>query len=293
MRGLIWLTSAAHAAEAVESAHLRISRAGLPWALYAGTQLGIAILLLVLWPSNRERLGLLWFSLFLLFVSANNVSLPWLAHTGGRYPAAFPYLIPIAFVFWNCCAWAVLCSGPLPIRLIGAVSALSLGLRAAFDNPRYLLAAVMLPVWWSLKSLRSGRQEQRYFAGAVLLYTAAILNAQIALAVPGWPVRSYVYVGPFLISSAATISTLVSFVIMILLLRVVGADRREKYRLAAEFEAARGVQQLLLQPGAGSREYPVDAVYLPASEVGGDFYQRIEDGEGGFTIAVGDVSARA
>jgi hypothetical protein len=131
------------------------------------------------------------------------------------------------------------------------------------------------------------------FRRAVLLYTAAILNAQIALACLVGPVRSYVYVGPFLISSAATISTLVSFVIMILLLRVVGADRREKYRLAAEFEAARGVQHLLLQPGAGSLEYPVDAVYLPASEVGGDFYQQIEDGEGGSQSRWATSAARA
>ena len=205
---------------------------------------------------------------------------------------ALAYLLPPAFLFLSCCAWTVLRSGPLPIGLIGAVATVSFASRAVFDGPFYVFPAMALPIRWSLRSLSSGRQEQRYFAMAILLYGAALLNPLTALLIPGWPGLNYLYVGPFQLSITATISTLVSFIVMILLLRVVGADRRDKYRLAAEFEAARSVQQLLLQPGAGSREYPVDAVYLPASEVGGDFYQRIEDGEGGFTIAVGDVSGK-
>jgi hypothetical protein len=287
------LTNAAHAADAVEAARLKLSREGLPWALFAGAQLGIAILLLVLWPGNRERLELLWFSLFLLSVAASNGSLLWLAHTGGEYHAAFPYLLVFGFVFLNCCTWAVLRSEPLPIGLIGAAAAMSFAVRVLFESPLYLAIASALPAWWSLQSLGRGHPAQRYFAMAILLYVAALNRGLAAMVILGWPLgNNTIRVGPFLVPITATISTVVSFVIMILLLRAVGADRREKYRLAAEFEAARGVQQLLLQPGTGSREYPVDAVYLPASEVGGDFYQRLEDGKGGFTIVVGDVSGK-
>ena len=78
------LTNTAHAGAAVEAARLRMSRSARPWVLYASAQVGIAILLLVLWPGNRERLELLWFSLFLLFAAANNSSLLWLAHAGGK-----------------------------------------------------------------------------------------------------------------------------------------------------------------------------------------------------------------
>jgi serine phosphatase RsbU (regulator of sigma subunit) len=59
---------------------------------------------------------------------------------------------------------------------------------------------------------------------------------------------------------------------LILLLRRLGEDRRENQRLAAELEAARSVQQLLISgvaaPVVG---YSLDAVYLPAQEVAGIF----------------------
>ena len=68
---------------------------------------------------------------------------------------------------------------------------------------------------------------------------------------------------------------------------------REQARTAAELEAAREIQQRLvpavLPPVAGWR---VEAAYIPAQEVGGDFYQVLEM-EGGWTLlAVGDVSGK-
>lgn len=66
------------------------------------------------------------------------------------------------------------------------------------------------------------------------------------------------------------------------------ARRAEELRLKGEMEAAKGVQTLLL----GQRlPEGVEAVYLPAGEVGGDFYQAF-DTPGGKLILVGDVSGK-
>lgn len=69
--------------------------------------------------------------------------------------------------------------------------------------------------------------------------------------------------------------------------------RREQQRLASELEAAREVQHVLVPdevpavPG-----FPIDCIYRPASEVGGDFFQIIALPEGGALAAIGDVSGK-
>jgi len=68
---------------------------------------------------------------------------------------------------------------------------------------------------------------------------------------------------------------------------------RERAAYAAELQAASSVQQLLLQgtsrPTPGFR---VDSVYLPASEVGGDFFYVQPAPGGSLLVIVGDVSGK-
>jgi len=70
-------------------------------------------------------------------------------------------------------------------------------------------------------------------------------------------------------------------------------SRRDEERLAAELEAARVVQHVLIPdevpfiPG-----YQIESVYKPAGQVGGDFFQIIPRLEGGALIAIGDVSGK-
>ena len=68
---------------------------------------------------------------------------------------------------------------------------------------------------------------------------------------------------------------------------------RERAAYAAELQAASTVQQLLLQ--SASRATPgfqVESVYLPASEVGGDFFFVSSAPDGSLTAIVGDVSGK-
>ncbi len=76
------------------------------------------------------------------------------------------------------------------------------------------------------------------------------------------------------------------------LLLSLGADRREKERLTSEMEAARTVQQLLLAPPPATSGHQTEAVYLPAAQVGGDFYWTRVESDGALLLAVGDVSGK-
>jgi len=65
--------------------------------------------------------------------------------------------------------------------------------------------------------------------------------------------------------------------------------RTEELRLKGELKAAQSVQALLL---GQSLPTGVEAVYLPASEVGGDFYQVLPHPDGSTLFVVGDVSGK-
>ena len=68
---------------------------------------------------------------------------------------------------------------------------------------------------------------------------------------------------------------------------------REQARAAAELGAAREIQQRLVPAGmpelAGLK---LEAAYLPAQEVGGDFYQVLAQEDGSALVVVGDVSGK-
>jgi len=72
----------------------------------------------------------------------------------------------------------------------------------------------------------------------------------------------------------------------------------ENARIAGEVEAARQIQQVLLpDPSAQVPGFLTQSVYLPASQVGGDFFQLLPTNsagqpDGGLLVVVGDVSGK-
>ena len=85
------------------------------------------------------------------------------------------------------------------------------------------------------------------------------------------------------------------FLIALLIFLILRTVRiaRARAALAAELEAARTVQQLLL---AGSSHptpgFLIESVYLPASEVGGDFFLVSPSPDGSLVAILGDVSGK-
>ena len=66
----------------------------------------------------------------------------------------------------------------------------------------------------------------------------------------------------------------------------------ERTRLHGEFEAAQQVQRLLLASPISPGNFVLDVSYLPASEVGGDFFQTLEQEDGSVLVVIGDVSGK-
>jgi hypothetical protein len=67
----------------------------------------------------------------------------------------------------------------------------------------------------------------------------------------------------------------------------------QQARAAAEWEAARAVQQVLIPAETPDvAGFKIETVYKPASEVGGDFYQVVCVQSGGILVVIGDVSGK-
>ncbi len=68
---------------------------------------------------------------------------------------------------------------------------------------------------------------------------------------------------------------------------------RERQTFESELEAARQVQELLV-PAASVQVsgFEVESAYLPAQQVGGDFFQILPAANGGLLLVVGDVSGK-
>jgi hypothetical protein len=68
---------------------------------------------------------------------------------------------------------------------------------------------------------------------------------------------------------------------------------RDNARSAAELEAARSVQQVLIPDEAPTIPgFVIQSVYRPAGQVGGDFFQILPLGGGGVLTVIGDVSGK-
>ena len=98
---------------------------------------------------------------------------------------------------------------------------------------------------------------------------------------------------PFSFSIADLFAAAGMIGLMAVLVRRFTKSQRQEEKMAAEFEAARSVQKVLIPhevseiPG-----FKIQSVYRPFDEVGGDFFQIIPARGGGVLAVIGDVSGK-
>lgn len=113
----------------------------------------------------------------------------------------------------------------------------------------------------------------------------------------GWLTVSYrriiLFSHPFQVSVEDVVETLFLLAMLAILVNRFARTRREEQRMEGELEAARSMQSLLV-PVLAPRTpgFIVESVYLPASEVGGDFFYVRPADDGSLLIVVGDVSGK-
>jgi len=67
---------------------------------------------------------------------------------------------------------------------------------------------------------------------------------------------------------------------------------RARDELRVEFEAASEMQQQLVAPAVDLPGFKIQSAYLPAKQVGGDFFRVLPDSDGSVLVVVGDVSGK-
>jgi phosphoserine phosphatase RsbU/P len=169
--------------------------------------------------------------------------------------------------------WSVLMIAFLEtILLVWAADLLIRKSRAGLPDARLLLVPVLL-------SLTLTPIETAFWGAYQLGWQKAVTSPDINL-----------FTQPFDFNTDDAIEIFFLLAMLAILINRFARTRREEQRIVGELEAARGMQSLLVPatppvtPG-----FEVESVYLPASEVGGDFFQILPGEDGSLLIVMGDV----
>jgi sigma-B regulation protein RsbU (phosphoserine phosphatase) len=118
----------------------------------------------------------------------------------------------------------------------------------------------------------------------------ALMEVIIALGIFGYSVHTTL--GSFSLDLFQLTVTLLGLAISAMLFRRAWKAWKESSSLRVEFEAAREVQQQLVTAPPVTPGFRIESAYLPAMQVGGDFYRVLPYDNGELLVVVGDVSGK-
>ena len=143
-----------------------------------------------------------------------------------------------------------------------------------------------------VRAYRRPNSELRWVAAAFTVFF--LVRCTVSDEFRAWThLPRYVEIGDSRWYFTTPTMVLLGTVTLVVYVRALIEDRREKQRLAGELEAARAVQQVLVP--AEIPQIPgckIDAIYLPFGEVGGDFFQIVPVGSHSVLAVIGDVSGK-
>jgi len=298
--------------QALESARLY---AALPVIAINALLIFGALVAFALQRSQPNQSEYMWLGLYLFLLGASN--LLWGCQLNGVLPLSMNFLVgdPLIYAFmiaqieftysfggrrvslpWR--VYELLLLAPLALVWMQwegwLSSAVYLLIEGSIILPAALLLPILLFVWY-----RRGNREAGWLILPSLLPAANIAlgdlgSISIFLA---WHRLDFLD-DPIQIGAAQVQASDLGCLLFLLAIAVVMFFRftrvsRDQARSAAELAAAREIQQRLVPASlpelAGFR---LEAAYLPAQEVGGDFYQVLEQPDGFALIVVGDVSGK-
>ena len=270
----------------------------------------VAILGATLYYAQRNHAEYLWLALLCLSVAASGASetafslalLPWsiysiLALWTGRIFMAVTLEFVLRFTESNSKRPARI----LQIALLVLPIFSLIQLQQVYE---YLSVAAQvifcaLVCWLLFRSWRRGRLE----AGVMLVpfflaATADSMDTVLGYAASRhWISDQFAYhrfrLGPIEFPlSVITYTIFLGSLLAVIFYRFIHVSQDEQ-RSAAEIEAARSVQAMLIPTQLPSNHnFMLESAYLPAHGVGGDFFQVLPLGDGSMLIVVGDVSGK-
>ena len=173
-------------------------------------------------------------------------------------------------------------------------SSVYLSIEAAIILPAAVLLPVLLFVWY-----RRGNREAGWLIVPSLFPAAtnALVDIGSVSIYTGWGRADFlsdpIMVGPIPLQIADLGDLLFLLAISVVMFFRFTKVSREQARTQAELHAAREIQRRLVPETLPEMDgFQLEAAYIPAEEVGGDFYQVLESKGGTRLIIVGDVSGK-
>ena len=195
----------------------------------------------------------------------------------------------------------VVCNGFFPVALVVAVFLpvhASMALRWNVEISTLMTTVVVLvtmaaelsvvAAFWPLRSLRKG---QIPLAAVCFLWISMDL-AYVAVQLPllGFNIPAmFLKIQPY----RSVAICIVVVCLTLLMVQRIRSTNRERAALQGEMQAARQIQRLLVPERVESAAgWSIDAAFLPARDVGGDFYLSRPLSDGRLRILLGDVSGK-
>jgi len=283
---------------------------------YCVLALLVGLTTLVLFFSHQEDREYLWFSVLLL-ASCANVAFGLLANyksvpltlwnvyeDGGEAVSIVAALLffskvlrtPRSFFWWLACVGRVAAPVALLFYYFGW---LNWGECHAFGICLMLPADIWFVSTLATSAVRRGVPVRWLLVPAAVYYGSNLLgHLSTASRQLGWS-KSFFSVNfpltsrPFPLHLSDIFGYLFVLCLLIFLVRRFSAARQEEARLSQEMEAARTVQSLLIPATPPTTPgFTIDHAYMPAHEVGGDFFQVLPADDRSLLIVVGDVSGK-
>ena len=202
------------------------------------------------------------------------------------------------WIYWIAMASALLTPLPALINISSVGDELITHAAAVFSVLPYLVCVLLLLLF----AARRGNLDARLLLGPVgLSFGLGVVERTL------WAAHLAGYIGleafrqqlerpftwPFPASAQNVADFLMQLSILAILVLRFARTRRDEERQAAELEAARTVQQVLIPEEIPSIPgLALECVYKPAGQVGGDFFQILPTPNDGALIVIGDVSGK-
>lgn len=260
----------------------------------------ICLFLMRLYASAPEHPEYFWFALYLLVsvgFSVNDI-LP-ILHLEARwlvYTCVFASnILSVQFVwsfFGRRFGWYA-----RAVQIVACLGLISLiSPRTEFGSFVPTLLALGSVLYVTVTRLHHGSAEERAFGGVLVLTFGPTAVSQVITLLRIFRLADLdgsfgLQLGPIPLDLSDVAGILTPFCMTLVLVRRFELTRQEEGRLRQEFEAARGLQALLVGQ-ATVPGFQIETVYEPASEVGGDFYQILPARNGGVLAILGDVSGK-
>jgi len=294
--------------------NFRLRLRALPWYLYPLAFIFVPVMLALYW-NQRDRDEYLWAASFAFLQAVFGVIEIFAAHTELLTPLAFGrfnILLNLAMM-WARVELLVFLFGETRLRFVRVAQWITLAVGVAtvangelaqliysYQELTFLPFRIAM-AWIAIRFLGSKSWESRMLAALALIEfaVAAPTEWRLALAalegaaLPGVNVVYISVFGFFQMALTGLINVCWMLLITGLVFRRYVVTSREHRRLSDELEAARLVQALLIPKTSDATPgLDIESIYLPAHEVGGDFYQILPGPDGSTFIAVGDVSGK-